>query len=228
MQNSLEELFSLLNVLHPEKFPEGCKESFQDVTHEATIEKVKTELKPHILRRIKKDVMGGRMPAKKERVLRVDNSPDQKEVSIGLLNFIDVLTFEVTDMDFLVQRMFLLTDLQEYHSEKQRDLRYNNELCTVKKEHPRRVFAKYCHADEVTVLVERQLIWFRKCCNHPYLFEEVLPVIKTETEFKDLVESSGKLSLLDRMLSLLFQDGHRVLIFSQFMRMLDILGEGES
>lgn len=64
----------------------------------------------------------------------------------------------------------------------------------------------------------------RKCCNHPYLFEEVLPVIQTEDEFKSLVESSGKLALLDRMLNLLMAGGHRVLIFSQFMKMLDVLG----
>lgn len=70
----------MLNVLHPEKFPEGCKEDFQDVTQQATIEKLKAELKPHILRRIKKDVMGGKMPTKKERVLRVENSAAQKEV----------------------------------------------------------------------------------------------------------------------------------------------------
>lgn len=65
---------------------------------------------------------------------------------------------------------------------------------------------------------------FRKCCNHPYLFEEAQPMIQTDEDFDNLVKSSGKLSLLDRMLKLLMADGHRVLIFSQFMKMLDIIG----
>lgn len=68
-------------MLHPEQFPESCKDEFQDVvTQEATIERLKRELQPHILRRTKRDVMGGRMPAKKERLVRIENSPTQREV----------------------------------------------------------------------------------------------------------------------------------------------------
>jgi len=39
----------------------------------------------------------------------------------------------------------------------------------------------------------------------------------------DMVKASGKLNLLDRMLPRLKADGHRVLLFSQFTSMLDIL-----
>jgi len=40
-----------------------------------------------------------------------------------------------------------------------------------------------------------------------------------------LVKSSGKLILLDKLLLRLKDAGHRVLIFSQMVRMLDILAE---
>lgn len=50
------------------------------MAHEATVKKLKTELQPYILRRTKRDVTAGRMPAKKERILRVENSSIQKEV----------------------------------------------------------------------------------------------------------------------------------------------------
>jgi len=40
-----------------------------------------------------------------------------------------------------------------------------------------------------------------------------------------LVKSSGKLILLDKLLLRLKESGHRVLIFSQMVRMLDILAE---
>lgn len=43
--------------------------------------------------------------------------------------------------------------------------------------------------------------------------------------FQQLIKGSGKLLLLDKLLIRLKETGHRVLIFSQMVRMLDILGE---
>jgi SNF2 family DNA or RNA helicase len=40
---------------------------------------------------------------------------------------------------------------------------------------------------------------------------------------RQLLENSGKLLLLDKMMAKLNAQGHRVLIYSQFTRMLDIL-----
>lgn len=42
---------------------------------------------------------------------------------------------------------------------------------------------------------------------------------------QQLLRGSGKLVLLDKLLIRLKETGHRVLIFSQMVRMLDILGE---
>ena len=62
----------------------------------------------------------------------------------------------------------------------------------------------------------------RKACNHPYLFDGVED--KTLDPFGDhLVEQSGKLTLLDKLLPRLQSQGSRVLIFSQMTRLLDIL-----
>mmetsp|Transcript_19767 Transcript_19767/g.49932 ORF Transcript_19767/g.49932 Transcript_19767/m.49932 type:complete len:811 (-) Transcript_19767:154-2586(-) len=65
----------------------------------------------------------------------------------------------------------------------------------------------------------------RKCCNHPYLFEwPIDPHTGQETVDEVLVQASGKMQLLDRILTeLKRQGGHQVLIFSQMTRMLDIL-----
>nr|XP_023656657.1 chromodomain-helicase-DNA-binding protein 1-like [Paramormyrops kingsleyae] len=65
------------------------------------------------------------------------------------------------------------------------------------------------------------LMHLRKCVSHPYLFDGVEPEPFEMGEH--LVEASGKLHLLDRMLEFLHQGGHRVLLFSQFTRLLDIL-----
>ncbi|CAG9463301.1 unnamed protein product [Pedinophyceae sp. YPF-701] len=62
----------------------------------------------------------------------------------------------------------------------------------------------------------------RKCCNHPYLFEGAEPGPPYLTG-EHLVENSGKMVLLDRLLPKLQSRGSRVLIFSQMTRVLDIL-----
>lgn len=66
------------------------------------------------------------------------------------------------------------------------------------------------------------LMQLRKCCNHPYLFDGVED--RTLDPFGEhLVSNCGKLSLLDRLLPRLKDGGHRVLIFCQMTRVLDIL-----
>ncbi|KAJ8603129.1 hypothetical protein CTAYLR_004579 [Chrysophaeum taylorii] len=55
----------------------------------------------------------------------------------------------------------------------------------------------------------------RKCCNHPYLLEGV--------EGDELVGACGKLQFLDKLLPRLRDQKSRVLIFSQFTTMLDVL-----
>lgn len=62
----------------------------------------------------------------------------------------------------------------------------------------------------------------RKCCNHPYLFEGAEPGPPYTTD-EHLVENSGKMVVLDKLLSRLQKNGSRVLIFSQMSRLLDIL-----
>ena len=66
----------------------------------------------------------------------------------------------------------------------------------------------------------------KKAANHPYLFDGAeARTDNTEETLKGLVMSSGKMVLLDKLLVRLRQDGHRALIFSQMVRMLDILSE---
>lgn len=61
----------------------------------------------------------------------------------------------------------------------------------------------------------------KKASNHPFLFDgaEVRSDIREET-LKGIVMNSGKMVLLDKLLARLKQDGHRVLVFSQMVRML--------
>ncbi|KAI7898024.1 SNF2 family N-terminal domain-containing protein [Cokeromyces recurvatus] len=76
------------------------------------------------------------------------------------------------------------------------------------------------------------MIQLRKCCIHPYLLEGAEEMIVSENraktiqdQFKCLIESSGKLVLIDKLLRKLFEGNHKVLIFSQFTSCLDILSD---
>ncbi|PWN50758.1 hypothetical protein IE53DRAFT_374447 [Violaceomyces palustris] len=62
----------------------------------------------------------------------------------------------------------------------------------------------------------------RKCCNHPYLFDGAEPGPPFTTD-EHLVDNSGKMVILDKLLKSMKEKGSRVLIFSQMSRMLDIL-----
>jgi chromodomain-helicase-DNA-binding protein 1 len=70
----------------------------------------------------------------------------------------------------------------------------------------------------------------KKASNHPYMFPNAEEKIlkgseRREDILKGLIASSGKMMLLDRLLAKLKTDNHRVLIFSQMVKMLDILGD---
>lgn len=68
----------------------------------------------------------------------------------------------------------------------------------------------------------------KKASNHPFMFPQaqdriLSPDAGREETLRALITSSGKMMLLDRLLTKLKADGHRVLIFSQMVRMLDHL-----
>ncbi|KAG8200736.1 hypothetical protein JTE90_022342 [Oedothorax gibbosus] len=72
----------------------------------------------------------------------------------------------------------------------------------------------------------------RKCCIHPFLIngaeEQISHDYKQQHDgyldhLNAMVQSSGKLVLMDKLLPRLRSDGHRVLVFSQMVRCLDIL-----
>ena len=112
------------------------------------------------------------------------------------------------------------------------------ELTVLQKQYYRALYEKnvqFLHRNQKKALdgpsINNLAIQLRKCCNHPFLLngveeevraaENVADDKKAEADF--LVRASGKLVLLDKLLPKLKEDGHRVLIFSQFKIMLDIL-----
>jgi SNF2 family DNA or RNA helicase len=84
--------------------------------------------------------------------------------------------------------------------------------------------------------LQNLMMQLRKVCNHPYLIKgveaEVLrekrtelgpSVSKREASLRAIVESSGKMIFIDKLLPKLREGGHKVLIFSQMVRILSII-----
>merc|ERR1712013_640051 len=72
------------------------------------------------------------------------------------------------------------------------------------------------------------VVELKKCCNHAYLTkppDDREAGVTKEEQLERLLRGSGKVLLLDKLLVRLKETGHRVLIFSQMVRMLDVLSE---
>lgn len=79
--------------------------------------------------------------------------------------------------------------------------------------------------------LQNTVMQLRKACSHPLLFDAGI----TEAELysgsataEELVDSSGKMMVLERLLDELFARKHKALLFSQFTTMLDIIEVRES
>nr|XP_019014337.1 helicase [Kwoniella pini CBS 10737]OCF53118.1 helicase [Kwoniella pini CBS 10737] len=72
--------------------------------------------------------------------------------------------------------------------------------------------------------LQNMVMQLRKISSHPFLFD--WPVDPETNEYivnQELVNASGKMLLLNRLLGELFARGHKVLLFSQFTTMLDVV-----
>ncbi|KAG0372653.1 hypothetical protein BGX24_012763 [Mortierella sp. AD032] len=110
------------------------------------------------------------------------------------------------------------------------DLQYFKDLANG----PARTHAKELTAREIDIRratktvvnmsLKNVVMQLRKVCNHPFLFDWPLdPLTNMPVVSEDLLNSSGKMLVLNRLLDALFARGHKVLIFSQFTTMLDII-----
>ncbi|ORZ34456.1 SNF2 family N-terminal domain-domain-containing protein, partial [Catenaria anguillulae PL171] len=185
LQNSIDELWALLNFLEPDKFPneKAFLSEFGQLKTSTDVERLQELLKPLMLRRLKEDVETS-IPVKEETVIEVELTNIQKKWYRAILerNF-SMLKKGAKGRDALPSLINIVMEL-------------------------------------------------RKCCIHPYLLagaEEVIlseaNVSTVEEHFKYMIQASGKLVLLDKLLAKLKAGGHKVLIFSQMTKCLDILAE---
>uniref|UniRef100_A0A8C5HF58 Chromodomain-helicase-DNA-binding protein 6-like n=1 Tax=Gouania willdenowi TaxID=441366 RepID=A0A8C5HF58_GOUWI len=186
LQNSVEELFSLLNFLEPLQFPSerAFLEEFGDLKTDEQVKKLQAILKPMMLRRLKDDVEKNLAP-KEETIIEVELTNMQKKYYRAILE---------KNFSFL---------------------------------------SKGANQHNMPNLINT-MMELRKCCNHPYLItgaeEKILESFRKshspdayDFQLQAMIQAAGKLVLIDKLLPKLLAGGHKVLIFSQMVRCLDIL-----
>ncbi|KAK5153791.1 hypothetical protein LTR04_006141, partial [Oleoguttula sp. CCFEE 6159] len=109
------------------------------------------------------------------------------------------------------------------------------ELSDFQLEYYRNIFAKNYAALNQGAKGQKQsllniMMELKKASNHPFMFPQAEERLLAGSEsredlLKAMITSSGKMMLLDQLLTKLKKDNHRVLIFSQMVKMLDILGD---
>lgn len=107
------------------------------------------------------------------------------------------------------------------------------ELTNIQKTYYRAIYERnrtFLCRGTLTPQLTNMEIQLRKCCNHPYLIKGVeqshaAGLISDEEKTKRMIESSGKMVLLDKLLPRLKDQGKKVLIFSQFTQMLNLIEE---
>lgn len=71
------------------------------------------------------------------------------------------------------------------------------------------------------------IMQLRKICNHPFMFDHIESAFSNNSMFHepgpDLYRAAGKFELLDRIFPKLKMTGHRVLMFCQMTRLMDIM-----
>ncbi|KHJ92260.1 protein, SNF2 family [Oesophagostomum dentatum] len=205
LQNNLHELWALLNFLLPDMF--SSSEDFDSWFTDGSvlgnfdiISRLHKVLQPFLLRRIKSDVEKSLLP-KKEVKIYVGLSKMQREwYTKVLMKDIDVING--------AGKIYVgLSKMQRewYTKVLMKDIDVINGAGKVEK------------ARLMNILMH-----LRKAANHPYLFDGAEPGPPYTTD-QHLVDNSGKMVVLDKLLKKLKEQGSRVLIFSQFSRILDLL-----
>lgn len=229
LQNDLHELWSLLEFMMPGLFETGDIDLKKLLSSEDRdlISRMKSILGPFILRRLKSDVMK-QLVQKIQRVEYVEMEKEQSNAyreaieEYRVVSQIRSLTSnnvsgimpqrqisnyfvqfrKIANHPLLVRRIYSDEDIKRF----------------AKKLHPMGVFGFECTLDRVI----EELKTYNDFSIHRLLLQNGVSDLKG-TLSKDHVMISAKCRTLAELLPSLWRSGHRVLIFSQWTSMLDIL-----
>ncbi|BES98589.1 Hypothetical protein NTJ_11404 [Nesidiocoris tenuis] len=232
LQNNLLELMSLLNFVMPNMFsskieyiknffakkPKNSTQKSADFEQEQ-LDLAKRIMKPFVMRRLKQDVLKD-LPKKTNVVLKV---PMEKGQKIRYDDFLEELREIARNPSPDNPANFMSSFMQlRKLSNHPLTLRYNYKESTLK-EMASRLATDYGYKE-----TNEQHIFEDLCYSSDHEIHKLTQEYKCVAKFKlddSLFRQSGKFLQLDELLPKLKEEGHRVVMFSQFVFMLDIIEE---
>ncbi|CCF60675.1 hypothetical protein KAFR_0L00680 [Kazachstania africana CBS 2517] len=249
LQNNLAELWSLLNFIMPDIFSDfeifnkwfdfkdlelqssskKLTKVINDELEKNLITNLHTILKPFLLRRLKKIVLADILPPKREYIVNCPMTKIQQKFYKNALSsklkmtvfkemikqFFTLNTGQIGRVSNKSIREFIDYKLKEKSDEqvpeasevlKNMDVLYNQHL----------------HAEITNIRLQNMMMQLRQIVDSTYLF--YFPFLEPDDlTLEMLLNTSGKLQTLQKLVVPLVDKGHKVLIFSQFVDMLDLL-----
>ncbi|XP_014294229.1 lymphoid-specific helicase isoform X2 [Halyomorpha halys] len=243
LQNNLMELWSLLHFLLPEVFDslDAFQSWFQveDIergdTAERLIEQEKKDhilavlhkiLNPFLLRRVKAEVNLS-LPHKKEVVVYCPLTKVQRKLYEALLDRSILKMMELNvEEDVIIPDNPDGTKVKRWSALRKNDHHYKCQSKADEQDGDMLVVDAGCDQYKFSVKIQNVPMMLRKVINHPYLIQ--MPVLPGSTILRideGLIDTSGKLIMLDGLLKRLKKNDHKVLVFSTFTTILDLLEE---
>eukprot|EP00981_Chlorochromonas_danica_P010710 scaffold3341_cov165-Ochromonas_danica.AAC.25 len=215
LQNNLRETGVILRFLAPNIFTDlSCFENAFDLNGQRNgaapslsidrklLDKAHYMMRPFILRRLKAEVEQ-KLPPKLETLVECPMSSLQKEISQFLL---------------LKEKKVLSAMEKRFQGEISQQQGSVVEAAPQSRE-LRRLTSS---ANEKKSLLGL-LAHLRKAANHPFLFPGIENLNIDGSATAEIISASGKMVILDKLLTKLIEKGHRVVVFSQFTHTLDII-----
>jgi SNF2 family DNA or RNA helicase len=220
LQNNTTELWTLLNFIEPAKFPsiEKFNEKYGRITTQDQVESLQLRLGPHLLRRVKEDVAKD-IPPKEETIIDVELTTIQKQYYRAI--FEKNHSFLLQNLKGTVPKLmniqmelrkccnhpFLVDGVEQYEMEQLDSQLAQEGITNYLPSIGNRIKLR---ASDHTASQQS-----KGATNE---FE------KRRME-KFVIPTSGKMVLIDKLLPKLQNEGHKVLIFSQMVKMIDIIDE---
>ncbi|XP_068969268.1 SWI/SNF-related matrix-associated actin-dependent regulator of chromatin subfamily A containing DEAD/H box 1 homolog [Bombus flavifrons] len=233
LQNNLLELMSLLIFVMPSLFagkqadlkslfsknpkvPSVKKNSEQPLFEQEQVKNAKQIMRPFVLRRLKAEVLRD-LPEKTERVIKCPMIEKQRKMYTNLVAEFSAEADQSTEVNG-IGMMMQLRKLAN-HPLLVRDYYNESKLKVISS----RLVKEHSYKQKNPDYVFEDLQWMSD-----YQINQLTRTYKSLAGLglpQELISEAGKLKILDELLPKLKEEGHRVLIFSQFTMILDILEE---
>lgn len=248
LQNNLAELWSLLNFILPNIFADfeifnkwfnfedmdlqsnssKLNRVINDELEKNLISNLHTILKPFLLRRLKKTVLADILPPKREYIINCPLTPMQSKLyRMGLSGKLKRTIFkELIKMFFTLNSSHIgkvsNKSIREFITYKLADQGTDDEPPNQIIEKMDALYEKYLHKEFSSIKLQNMMMQLRQVVDSSFLF--FFPYLDpAEMTLEVLLETSGKLRILNQLLPPILAEGCKVLIFSQFVRMLDLI-----